>query len=523
MPHQGVINILCQENPVAMMRTDFKHSFRCFINRSDPYQEVMAQMIRDRRLVIGGMMALTALLWSSGFAQDEVTGAVEAAAEAAAAPEDPTAAAMIWTLVAAFLVFLMQAGFALVEAGFVRAKNVCNIIMKNTMDFSIGAIAFFLVGFGIMFGASSNGLFGTTLFGVSTAPEGISQSWMYVFFVFQVVFAATASTIVSGAMAERTKFTGYLIYAVIICVVVYPVFGKWAWGSLLFDGGAGWLEGKGFLDYAGSTVVHSVGAWAALAGAIVVGPRLGKFGKDGSVRAIPGHSMILAALGTFILFFGWFGFNAGSSTDGADVTIAIISMNTLLSAAGGAIGAMITTWVIFKKPETGLTLNGILAGLVGITAGCDCMHPHMSIVVGLIAGVLVVVSVLFFERVLKIDDPVGAVSVHGVCGVWGTLALALPGFSSAEGSIVTQLIGIVAAFLWTFPVCFIMFFVLKTVGLLRVSEEEEMGGLDVTEHGNEAYPKIAWETGYGISGGFGGTSSPAAMSASPEMKPEAAQ
>lgn len=432
------------------------------------------------------------LLGSVAFAQEE----------AAAAPEAPGAELLIWTLVAAFLVFLMQAGFALVEAGFVRAKNVCNIVMKNVMDFCVGAIAFFFVGFALMFGATSSGWFGSSLFGLGSIPGDIHEAWVYCFFVFQVVFAATAATIVSGAMAERTKFTGYLVYSALISMIIYPVFGKWAWGSLLLgDGGAGWLGNRGFLDFAGSTVVHSVGGWAALAGAIVIGPRLGKFTKAGKPTAIPGHSMMFAAVGTFILFFGWFGFNAGSTTDGSNPAVAIISLNTLLSASGGALGAMVATWVVFKKPETGLTLNGVLAGLVGITAGCDVMYPAMSIVTGLIAGVLVVASVLFIERVLKIDDPVGAVSVHGVCGVWGTIALALPGFSGAAGmgQLVTQLIGVGAAFLWVFPTAFAVFYVLKVAGHLRVSEEEEIGGLDITEHGNEAYPKAAWDTGFGSS------------------------
>jgi Amt family ammonium transporter len=447
-------------------------------------------------------VAMPVLLTAAAFAQDEVPNA---------AAEAPGAEVLIWTLMAAFLVFFMQAGFALVEAGFVRAKNVCNIIMKNVMDFSMGSIAFFLIGFGIMFGTSAGGWFGTSLFGVSQAPEGVDQMWLYCFFVFQVVFAATAATIVSGAMAERTKFTGYLIYSVFICVLVYPIFGKWAWGSLLFDGGAGWLEGKGFLDFAGSTVVHSVGGWTALAGAIVLGPRIGKFTAEGKPMAILGHSMPMAALGTFILFFGWFGFNAGSSTDGSDSTIALISMNTLLSGAAGAVGAMIATWIIFKKPETGLTLNGILAGLVAITAGCDVMYPAMSIITGLIAGVLVVGSVLFIEKVLKIDDPVGAVSVHGMCGVWGTLALGIPGFSSAGGigQLGIQALGVVAAMLWVLPTTFTLFFVLKKIGMLRVSAEEEIGGLDIIEHGNEGYPKSSWEPGFGGGSPLPGTSSSA--------------
>jgi len=452
---------------------------------------------RFRKTLCWGLVGFSAMLTVAAMGQDAAADATAAVVAAVEEPAVPSSAAMMWTLIAAFLVFFMQAGFLLVESGFVRAKNVCNIIMKNTMDFCIGALTFFLVGFGLMFGASSNGIFGTTLFGLGGAPEGIHSAWLYIFFVFQVVFAATAATIVSGAMAERTKFTGYIIYAAFICLVIYPVFGKWAWGNLLLgaDAAGGWLGKMGFLDYAGSTVVHSVGGWAALAGAIVLGPRIGKFGRDGRPHAIPGHSMPMAALGTFILFFGWFGFNAGSSTDGANPVIGIICVNTLLSGAAGAFGAMIATWIFFTKPETGLTLNGILAGLVGITAGCDVMYPAMSIVVGLVAGLLVVCSVLFIERVLKIDDPVGAVSVHGVCGVWGTLALALPGFSSANASLVTQLIGVGAAFIWVFPTCLVLFLMLKAIGQLRVSEEEELAGLDVAEHGNEAYPRASWDGG----------------------------
>ncbi len=459
-------------------------------------------------------LAFLALQQAPAFAQD--------AAEAVAEPAVPGPELLIWTLMAAFLVFFMQAGFALVEAGFVRAKNVCNIIMKNLVDFSVGSIAFFFVGFGLMFGVTSNQWIGGSLFGLSGLPDDVHEAWVYCFFVFQVVFAATAATIVSGALAERTKFTGYIIVSAIICLVIYPTFGKWAWGSLLLGDGGGWLEGKGFLDFAGSTVVHSVGAWAALAGAIVVGPRLGKYGKDGRAHAIPGHNMALAALGTFILFFGWFGFNAGSSTDGSAVGIALIAMNTLLSAAGGAVGAMATTWVVFKKPETGLSLNGVLAGLVGITAGCDIMYPAMAIVVGLIAGVLVVLSVLFIDKVLKIDDPVGAVSVHGVCGIWGTVALALPGFSSADASIGTQLLGVFACFAWVFPTSFVLFYILKLVGMLRVSEDEESLGLDIMEHGNEAYPRASWDGGAGGMGGFGGSPAMGVQpaQASMDMKPE---
>ena len=388
----------------------------------------------------------------------------------------------VWTLVAAFLVFFMQAGFAMVETGLTRAKNAINIMMKNLMDFSVGSLAFFIVGFGLMFG-TTNGFFGTDGFFLSGLMD---DPWTFAFWMFQVVFAATAATIVSGAMAERTKFVGYLIYSLVISAVIYPVFGSWAWGSL-FNGG-GWLEGLGFIDFAGSTVVHSVGGWAALAGAIVLGPRIGKFDKDGKPKAIPGHNLPLAALGVFILWFGWFGFNPGSTT-AAITDIASIAVTTNLSAAAGAVGAMFTAWIVLKVPEGSMTLNGALAGLVGITAGCANVTPVSAIIIGLIAGALVVLSVLFIEKVLKIDDPVGAVSVHGVCGAWGTLAAGIFDINGFSLSVVgVQLIGIAAAFVWVFGTAFILFKVIdKTIGL-RVSPEEEQNGLDLGEHGGEAYP-----------------------------------
>ncbi len=389
----------------------------------------------------------------------------------------------VWTMVAAFMVFLMQAGFAMVEAGFTRAKNAINIMMKNLMDFSIGSIAYCAVGFGLMFGAT-NGLFGTTGFFLSDFSVD-NDPWLYAFWMVQVVFAATAATIVSGAVAERTRYVGYLCYSIVICAVIYPVFGSWAWGSLYK--GEGWLEAMGFIDFAGSTVVHSVGGWAALAGAIVLGPRLGKYGKDGKVRAIPGHNLTLAALGVFILWFGWFGFNAGSTT-AAITDIAMIAVNTNLSAAGGAVAAMFTSWFIFKKADLGMSLNGALAGLVGITAGCANVSPFSSVIIGLIAGVLVVFSVLFFDRV-KIDDPVGAISVHGVCGVWGTLAAALfntGGFTTAQLGV--QLIGIGACFAWVFTASLILFYIIKKTVGLRVTPGGGREGLDYTEHGGNAYP-----------------------------------
>jgi Amt family ammonium transporter len=390
----------------------------------------------------------------------------------------------LWTLIAAALVFFMQAGFAMVETGFTRAKNAVNILMKNLMDFSMGSIVYWAIGFGLMFGASGTGWFGTSGFFLSDfTPDG--DPWVLAFWMFQVVFAATAATIVSGAMAERTKFTGYLIYSVVVCGLIYPIFGSWAWGSLF--NGSGWLEGLGFIDFAGSTVVHSVGGWAALAGAIVLGPRLGKYQADGSVRPIPGHNMPLGALGVFILWLGWFGFNPGSTTT-ADKSIAMIFVNTNLAAASGAILAMATSWIKFGKPEISMSLNGALAGLVAITAGCANVSPVSSIAIGAIAGILVVLSVMFFDRI-KVDDPVGAVSVHGVCGAWGTLAAGIFNIGGTTAAIIgVQLVGIAACFLWTFPVAFIMFKLIdKTVGL-RVSPEEEAEGLDFSEHGGNAYP-----------------------------------
>ncbi len=395
-----------------------------------------------------------------------------------------THANYLWTLVAACLVFFMQAGFALVEAGFTRAKNAINIMMKNLMDFSLGSLAYWAIGFGLMFGVSKSGWLGTSGFFLSDfSLDG--DPWVLAFWMFQVVFAATAATIVSGAMAERTKFSGYLIYSVCISAVIYPIFGGWAWGSLF--NGSGWLEGLGFIDFAGSTVVHSVGGWAALAGAIVLGPRLGKYGKDESVKPILGHNIPLAALGVFILWLGWFGFNPGSTTT-ADTSIAMIFVNTNLAAAAGAVAAMFGSWIKFGKPEVGMSLNGALAGLVGITAGCANVTPGSAIIIGLVAGVLVLLSVPFFDK-LKIDDPVGAVSVHGVNGAWGTLAAGIFNIGGTSMSIIgVQLIGIVSCFIWTFALAFIMFKVIsKTIGL-RVSQEEELEGLDHTEHGGIAYP-----------------------------------
>lgn len=403
--------------------------------------------------------------------------------EAPTATDVQTNLDFVWTLVAAFMVFFMQAGFAMVEAGFTRAKNAANILMKNLMDFSIGSLAYWAIGFAFMFGVSFKGVIGTSGFFFSGIAD---DPWTLAFWMFQVVFCATAATIVSGAMAERTKFIGYLAYTVGISALVYPVFGSWAWGSLL--SGSGWLEGMGFVDFAGSTVVHSIGGWAALAGAIVLGPRLGRYTAEGKVNPIPGHNLPLAALGVFILWFGWFGFNPGSTTAGI-TDIAGIAVNTSLAASAGAVLAMITSWVLFKKPDVGISLNGALAGLVGITAPCANVSPAGSVAIGAIAGVIVVFSVLFFDK-LKIDDPVGAISVHGVCGAWGTLAAALFDITGSA-SIGVQLIGIAAAFAWAFPVSFLMFKIIDLAVGLRVRPEDEKEGLDISEHAATAYPDFS--------------------------------
>ncbi len=391
----------------------------------------------------------------------------------------------VWVVVAGALVFLMQAGFALLETGLTRAKNAANIIMKNVMDASAGVVVFFLVGFGLMFGTSASGWVGTDGFAL-LGVEGQTPEWTYAFFFFQAVFAATAATIVSGAVAERVNFKAYLVFSVAVVAVIYPVFGSWAWGGL-FNGG-GWLEGLGFLDFAGSTVVHSVGAWAALAGALVVGRRAGSLDENGDPVEIPGHSIPLAALGVFILWFGWFGFNAGSTTAGGP-GIAVIVANTFLAAGAGALGAMAVTWMRDGVPNVGMTLNGVLGGLVGITAGCDAVLPLGALAIGLIAGGIVVAASLALSRV--IDDPVGAVAVHGACGVWGTLAVALFAADGPSlGQLGIQVVGVGAAFAWTFPVSFGLFKALDATMGLRISDEGETAGLDVHEHGAVAYPEF---------------------------------
>ncbi|WP_445082440.1 ammonium transporter [Alkalibacter rhizosphaerae] len=394
----------------------------------------------------------------------------------------------VWVLLGAALVFFMQAGFAMVETGFTRAKNAGNIIMKNMMDFAVGSVVYWAFGFGIMFGDSMGGFIGgLDLFARNTYDFGVPT---FAFLIFQTVFCATAATIVSGAMAERTKFISYLSYSFFISLIIYPVVGHWVWGG-------GFLSELGFVDFAGSTVVHSVGGWAALVGAKIIGPRIGKYTKDGKAKVIPGHSITLGALGVFILWFGWFGFNPGSqlAASGPENAQAIagIFVTTNLAAAMGAIMSMIITWIKYGKPDVSMTLNGALAGLVGITAGTAAVSPMGAAAIGGIAGIVIVFAVEFVDHVLKVDDPVGAISVHGVCGALGTL---LVGFFAVDGGLLygggfallgVQAIGVVAVAAWTMTGAFILFKVIDATIGLRVSKVEELEGLDITEHGMESY------------------------------------
>ncbi|MFI3200703.1 MAG: ammonium transporter [Eubacteriales bacterium] len=389
----------------------------------------------------------------------------------------------MWVLLGAALVFFMQAGFCMVETGFTRAKNAGNIIMKNMMDFSLGTLVFWILGFGLMFAGD-----GPFIGGFDFLIQGDYSDTFptYALVIFHTVFCATAATIVSGAMAERTKFSSYCIYSVILSAVVYPISGHWIWGG-------GWLSELGFLDFAGSTAVHMVGGVAALIGAKILGPRIGKFDKDGNPRAIPGHSLTLGALGVFILWLCWFGFNGCSTVSmTGDETLELASkifVTTNLAAATAAFVVMVITWVKYKKPDVSMTLNGALAGLVAITAGCDAVSPVGSFFIGLIAAFLVFFGIEFVEKVLKIDDPVGAVGVHGICGAGGTI---LVGLFAEDGGLfygggvdllLIQLLGVVAVATWVAITMTIVFLTIKNTVGLRVSEAEEIKGLDIEEHG----------------------------------------
>jgi Amt family ammonium transporter len=449
--------------------------------------------------------------------------AAEAAAAAAApAPANPiqtltdtttglrVAVDTVWVLLTAALVFFMNTGFACVESGLCRSKNCVNILAKNFVVFACASLSFYFIGWGIMFGHGT-GFMGTQglwcLTGADNSPatgdayKGVYDSigWtgtpLLAKFFFQLVFAGTAATIVSGAVAERIKFGSFVIFSFILVAVLYPITGHWIWGG-------GFLSGLGFFDFAGSTVVHSMGGWAALAGVLVLGPRLGKFGKDGKVHPIPGHNMSLATLGVFILWLGWFGFNPGSTMgtgDGSAIAHVFVTTNT--AAVAAIITSMITAWMMLGKPDLSMILNGCLAGLVAITAPCAFVTVNGSIVIGAVAGVLVVLSVIFFDRI-RIDDPVGALSVHLVNGIWGTLSLGLLGNKAIAKAVagvdiadrakqtLVQIEGILAVGAFTLLASLFFWFVIKLVLGIRVTEEEEVEGLDIGEHGNEAYPNF---------------------------------
>ena len=408
----------------------------------------------------------------------------------------------VWMLLAAMLVFFMQPGFALCEAGFTRSKNTANILFKNFVDFMLGSVLFWFIGFGFMFGSDGAGFIGAPNFGDLSFYKSSAGLPTEGFLIFETVFCATSATIVSGAMAERTKFSMYCVYSFFISLIIYPVEGHWTWGG-------GWLcnaddasfmmqtFGATFHDFAGSAIVHSVGGVLALIGAIALGPRLGKYKKDGRSNAIPGHSLTLAALGVFILWFGWFGFNPGSqlAASGEENRVAIshVFLTTNLAAVVGGLGTMFVTWIKYGKPSFSLTLNGVLAGLVGITAGCDMVSPAGAVVIGLVCGVILPFSIEFIDQKLHIDDPVGASSVHGVCGILGTIMTGLLSVSEGlfrghgAGFLGAQAFGIVVIDLWAAATGIILFFGIKKIAGLRVDARIEEEGLDIYEHGESCY------------------------------------
>lgn len=421
-----------------------------------------------------GLFALPATVLAGG------EGAAEVSAASATYVVNNT-----WMLVATFLVFLMHLGFAALEAGMTRAKNTVNILFKNTAVISIGLLTYALMGFNLMYPGefSLGSWFGFGGFGIGVSPEemmvvgddGVGIYTYWTDFIFQAMFAATAATIISGAVAERIKLHSFLIIATIYVALVYPWVGSWKWGG-------GWLDALGFYDFAGSTLVHSVGGWAALAGVILLGPRMGKY-VAGGIKPIMGHNMPLATIGVFLLWLGWFGFNGGSVLSADPAAVSFVFVTTALAAAAGVVGAMLLSWLIQKKPDLTMALNGALAGLVGITAGADVVSVPAAVIIGILAGFLVVLSVMFLDRI-RLDDPVGAISVHLTCGVWGTLAV---GIFSAEHSFFTQFIGVAAYGITCFVIAFLLFLLVRVTLGLRVDEEEELRGLDLGEHGMEAY------------------------------------
>ncbi|MBN2488278.1 MAG: ammonium transporter [Methanosarcinaceae archaeon] len=417
----------------------------------------------------------------------------------------------VWLLLAGALVFLMHAGFSLVEVGLTRSKNTANILMKNFMTICLGVVVYWVVGWGIMYGTDAAGLIGIDQFFLIGADNAVWNNWF-----FQMVFAATGATIVSGAMAERTNFKAYLVYCIMMVALIYPVYGHWVWSGAdlaLLSGADSPLVkimGAGFHDFAGSGVVHSIGGYSALAGVLILGSRIGKF-KNGKAVAIPGHNLTFAFLGTLLLAFGWIGFNGGSTLDGSDPYMNLVIVNTFLAAASGAIAIMIATWIKTGKPDPSLTANGLLGGLVAITASCGSVENWAAIVIGIIAGIVVYAGVMFNENVLKVDDPVGAIAVHGYSGSWGLLSVGVFSVGIGNGILadaaytaeapgliygginqfLIQTVGVIASILWAFVISFIIFKIIDVTIGLRVSEEEEIQGLDLAEHGIRAYPEFS--------------------------------
>jgi Amt family ammonium transporter len=479
-------------------------------------------MARTRTSILGPALAVAACLLPFAAAAADAPAFTKEMAESIA--NQKVAMDTIWVMLAAFLVFFMNLGFALVESGFCRAKNTVNILFKNFVVFAVSSIAFLVLGFGLMFG-DGNPLFGQhgLLFamGADNSPamgdayQGVyhALNWtgvpLWAKFFFQLVFAGTAATIVSGAVAERIKFKAFVVFTLFMVGVIYPLGGHLVWGG-------GWLASKGFLDFAGSTVVHSIGGWAALVGILFLGPRLGKYGANGRVNVIPGHNMTSAAIGTFVLWFGWFGFNPGSTMAADGASIAHVATTTNMAAAAGTLSSMITCWLLLKKPDLGITLNGCLAGLVAITAPCAFVSVPSSLIIGLISGVLVVLAVLFFDKV-RIDDPVGATAVHLANGVFGTIALGLfadptvaPCAAAAKKGLLLgggmdqlgpQLLGVVTVGAIVVGLSTVFWLATKLISNgIRVTKDEELEGLDISEHGNSAYPDFQGSSVFGSPG-----------------------
>jgi Amt family ammonium transporter len=431
------------------------------------------------RIPLATLIVLILLLTCTGAFADQPTAASNA-----------RALDTVWVLMAAFLVFFMQAGFGMVEAGFIRAKNTCNILTKNFLDYCMASLGFFMFGYAIMFG-SGNGLMGFRGWFLSGAESGADVP-LYAFWLFQAAFCGAAATIVAGGMAGRMKFEAYLVYSFVISAFVYPIVGHWIWGG-------GWLASLSFADFAGSTVVHSVGGFAALIGTVILKPRIGKFNPDGTANAIPGHSIPLASLGVFILWFGWFGFNPGSTLGvGNGDLIGRVAINTNLAAAGGAISAMIAIWWISAKPDLSMIMNGALAGLVAVTAPCAFVDPWAAIIIGVVGGVIVVFGVMLLDK-LRIDDPVGAVPVHGLNGIWGTLSIGLFGkktldvandglfYGGGLKQLGIQALGVISVVVFVLVAMGALFKLIDLSVGLRVEREKELAGLDTSEHGMESY------------------------------------